>query len=145
MLFGRAWFVPYHHYIKDPIKNSTVLQLPPSRRNSTVHTPLLLSLFPACLAKHPFLREIRTSHQVCPLNFSYLSTLYQRCIFYDIIYIIRTSTVICSDDIYIYIYAEISTSSERQLLAQPERRKYKDHQQCFFLFFVFRFSSHGRF
>ena len=49
---------------KTSSSNSTVLQLLLSRRNSIVHTPLLLSLFSACLAKHPFSREIRTLRQV---------------------------------------------------------------------------------
>ena len=51
--------------------------------------------------------------------------------------------VTCCDYIYIYIYiyiffcgdTYIRNVTERQFLAQPERRKNKDHQQCFFCFF----------
>ena len=43
--------------------NSTI---PYYHRNSTVHTPLLLSLFPARPAKQPLSREIRTIRQVPP-------------------------------------------------------------------------------
>ena len=48
--------------------------------------------------------------------------------------------VTCCDYIYIYFCGDtyIRKVTERQLLAQPERRKDKGHQQCFrFLFFVF--------
>ena len=109
-----------------PIYNSNST-IPHHRRNSTAHTPLLLPLFPARPAKQPLPREIHTSRQVYPLNYSEISTSLSTCrrsndfcatrhntarpiYFYAIIYIIRTSTVICSDNIYIYIYAVISTS-----------------------------------
>ena len=64
--------------------------------------------------------------------------------FSAVIYIIRASTVICSDEIYIYIfmrcYLHHRNVTERQFLVQPERRKDNDHQQYSrFLFFVFCF------
>ena len=143
-----------------PIYNSNST-IPHHRRNSTAHKPLLLPLFPARPAKQPLPREIHTSRQVYPLNYSEISTSLSTCrrsndfcatrhntarpiYFYAIIYIIRTSTVICSDDIYIYIYIcgdiYIRSVTERQGLALPERRKDEDHQQCFrFLLFVFCF------
>ena len=51
--------------------------------------------------------------------------------------------VTCCDYIYIYIYiycgdTYIRNVTERQFLAQPERRKNKGHEQCF-CFFVFLF------
>ena len=126
------------------------------RRNSTVHTPLLSPLFPARHARQPLPREICTLHQVYPLNYSEISTLLSTCrrsndfcaprrntarpiYFYAVIYIIRTSTVICSDDIYIYFYAVISTSSERHGTAifGAARASQGQGPSATFLFFCF--------
>ena len=59
--------------------------------------------------------------------------------------------VTCCDYIYIYIYfffcgdTYIRNVTERQFLAQPERRKDKDHQHCFrFFVFCVLFLFHGR-
>ena len=52
--------------------------------------------------------------------------------------------VTCSDYIFLirsYLHRDVT---ERQFLAKPERRKDKDHQQCFFCF-LFLFFFHGRF
>ena len=84
--------------------NSTIQHY---RRNSTVHTPLLLPLFPACLAKRPFLRETRTLLQVAQTLHGHIYTIPTIYIFYAVIYIIRTSTVICSDNIYIFLCGDI--------------------------------------
>ena len=45
--------------------------------------------------------------------------------------------VTCSDNIFLirsYLHRSVT---ERQFLAKPERRKDKDHQQCFFCFCFF--------
>ena len=45
--------------------------------------------------------------------------------------------VTCSDYIFLirsYLHRNVT---ERQFLAKPERRKDKDHQQCFFFLFFF--------
>ena len=111
MLFGFTWFIlgynkyriavprTYHYTIHDP-----KLQWYHVEKVQYIHRySCLFVLSPARPAKQPFLREIRTSHQVCPLNCSDISILYRRYIFFLCgIYIIRTSTVMRSDDIYIF-------------------------------------------
>ena len=141
-----------------PIYNSTI------PKQYSIYT-VTIAYNPARPAKQPLPREIRTSHQVYPLNCSEISTLLFTCrrsndfcvpprntarpiYFYAVIYIIRTSTVICSDDthIYIYIYAVISTSSERHGTAicgaartceDNDRQQYFRFFVLFFCFFLF--------
>ena len=142
----------------------------PSRRNSTVHTPLLLPIFPARPAKQPLPREIRTSHQVYPLKLhGYIYTTifalhgairHGRYIF------MRSSTSFGhrrssapTTYIYIYIYYiyiffyEVISTLERHGTATVGEARAPQVQGpsamlffvfCF-LFFVFCFSSHGRF
>ena len=121
-----------------------------------------MSLFPARPAKQSLPRESRTAHQVHPINFSEIPTSLSTCrrsndfcaprrntarpiYFYAVIYIIRTSTAICSDDIYMYIYImrwylHNRNVTERQFWRSPSVARTRTISNVFvFWFFVFCF------
>ena len=150
---------------KTPSYNSTVLQLLLSRRNSTVHTPLLLSLFPTRPAKQPLPREIRTVHQVYSIYCSDICTLFlhiEEATIFELHAAIRhywryiSNAVIPTSSghrwspaptVYIYFYLAISTSSGRHgtgiFLRSPGVARALLFFVLFSVFILFVF--HGRF
>ena len=124
--------------------NSTIQHY---RRNSIVHTPLLLPLFLPASRSTLFVRD---PHFPLGMPFKLLGYIYTIPTIYMFlcgIYIIRTSTVIRSDDIYIFFYAVISTSSERHGMAifGEARASQGQGPSAIFVFcFCVSFLFHGR-
>ena len=67
------------------------------RRPPSYKPHQLLSSFPACLAKHPFLPEICTLRQVANELYGYIYSVLAIYFMRSYIYIMRTSMVTCSD------------------------------------------------
>ena len=140
-----------------PIYNSTIFTTVPYRitvdtvqcihRSAPLSHTFLPALRSTLLARYPY------STQVARELYGYIYTIISalRGATRHWAYILMQSYLQHQDidghllRLYIYIYifcgdTYIRNVTERQFLAQPERRKDKDHQQCFrFLFFVFCF------
>ena len=118
----------------------------PSKQYST-YTVTIASF--SCLPREaPFLREIRTSHQVCPLNCSGVSTLYRQYIYFFMRHLQHQDIDGHLLRLYIFIYVGIHTYimniTERQMFRRsPSAARTRTFgTKCFcFSFFVFLFFS----
>ena len=135
MLFGCAWFVLSYNKYRNTFTRSAQNKHETAVQHTTIHDPKLqqyqyhtalpskqYSTYTVTIASFSCLPPSRSTlfardpHFPLGMPFKLLGYIYTIPTIYIFLYgtyIIRTSTVIRSDDIYIYFYAVISTSSER--------------------------------